>query len=74
MRTYIYYRGKLYIKGVPKPFKRLIDLGVSTREEVTAAEEVKAEEGPSGGAFTPSHKAGDWGEGAGRACEATARP
>jgi DNA polymerase III delta prime subunit len=52
MRTYIYYRGKLYIKGVPKPYKKLIDLGVSTREEVTAVEEVKAEEGPSGGAFT----------------------
>jgi len=54
MRTYIYYRGKLYIKGVPKPYKKTIDLGVATREEVTAAEEVKAEEGPSGGAFTPA--------------------
>jgi hypothetical protein len=63
MRTYIYYRGKLYIKGVPKPYKKTIDLGVATREEVTAVEEVKAEEGPSGGAFTPSLMAGDWGEG-----------
>jgi len=64
MRTYIYYRGKLYIKGVPKPYKKTIDLGVATREEVTAVEEVKAEEaGPSGGAFTPSLMAGDWGRG-----------
>jgi hypothetical protein len=54
VRTYIYYNGRLYVKGVPKPFKKLIDLGVSTREEVAAAEGVEAEEGPSGGAFTPA--------------------
>jgi hypothetical protein len=56
MRTYIYYKGKLYIKGVPKPYKKTIDLGVATREETvtTTVEEKKAEEGPSGGAFTPA--------------------
>jgi hypothetical protein len=64
MRTYIYYKGKLYIKGVPKPYKKTIDLGVAVREEaVVIAEEKKTEEGPSGGAFTPSLMAGDWGEG-----------
>jgi hypothetical protein len=64
-RTYIYYNGKLHVKGVPKPFRKTIDLGVQTKEEViTIATITKAEEeGPSGGAFTPSLMAGDWGEG-----------
>ena len=33
MRTYIYYNGKLYIKDVPKPYRKTIDLGVTVREE-----------------------------------------
>jgi hypothetical protein len=65
MRTYIYYKGKLYIKGVPKPYKKTIDLGVATREEAvaTTVEGKKAEAGPSGGVFTPSLMPGDWGRG-----------
>jgi len=45
MRTYIYYNGKLHVRGIPKPHRKVIDLGVATREEaVKAVEEVKAEE------------------------------
>jgi len=47
MRTYIYYRGRLYIKGLPKPLRKLVDLGVPTGEEATAVGEVRAESGRS---------------------------
>jgi len=44
-RTYIYYNGKLYVKGVPKPFRKTIELGVPTREgKIEFLEKVKGEE------------------------------
>ena len=43
-RTYVYYNGRLYIKGVPKPYKSAIDLGVQAVPERAVTEEV--EEGP----------------------------
>jgi len=45
MRAYIYYNGRLRVRGIPKPYRKVIDLGVATREEmVTAVEEAEAEE------------------------------
>ena len=43
MRTYIYYNGRLHIKGVPKPYRRTIDLGASVREEPAGIAEERAE-------------------------------
>ena len=48
MRTYIYYDGRLYVRGRPRPYKRTIDLGAIVREEPAegakpAAETVEAE-------------------------------
>jgi DNA polymerase III delta prime subunit len=43
MRTYIYYNGRLHIKGVPKPYKRTIDLGAIAREEPAGVVEERAE-------------------------------
>ena len=52
-RTYIYHDGRLHIRGIPKPYLGVIDLGASqTEEEVELAEpgrgevEVKAEARP----------------------------
>ena len=42
MRTYIYYNGRLHIKGVPKPHRRTIDLGAAVREEPAYVAEVEA--------------------------------
>ena len=56
-RTYIYHNGRLHIRGLPKPYLRVIDLGARQAEEVIkpvepVEEQVKAEEEPepSGGA------------------------
>ena len=56
-RTYIYHNGRLHIRGLPKPYLRVIDLGAGQVEEVVkpvepVEEQVKAEEEPepSGGA------------------------
>jgi len=58
-RTYIYYDGKLHIKGLPKPYLKVIDLGVEAVplvEEEVIEEEVAVEEEPepNGGARTTS--------------------
>ena len=42
MRTYIYYNGRLYIKGAPRPYGRTIDLKVATREEPAGVVETEA--------------------------------
>ena len=66
-RTYVYYNGRLYIKGVPKPYKSAIDLGVQAVPERAATEEVEErpvekplvleeeEPEPIGGADHPSN-------------------
>ncbi len=38
-RTYIYHNGRLYIKGLPRPFTKTIELEAEVREEVVKAEE-----------------------------------
>lgn len=64
-RTYIYYNGRLYIKSVPKPYRRIIDLGFEAtpilheaekteaeeKPKILKVEEEKVEEGPSSGAI-----------------------
>ena len=42
IRTYIYYNGRLYIKGAPRPYGRTIDLKAATREEPAGVVETEA--------------------------------
>ena len=40
-RTYIYYNGRLFIRGLPRPYKSTIDLGVEAVPERAVTEEVE---------------------------------
>jgi len=43
LRTYVFYNGRLYIKGAPRPYRKTIDLGVAAKEEPAGVEEPGAE-------------------------------
>ena len=52
-RTYIYYDGRLHIRGLPKPYLRTLDLGAEVRpvvEEEVVEEVVGERPEPNGGA------------------------
>jgi len=55
-RTYIYHEGRLHIKGLPKPYLKVIDLGAEAKpliEEEVVEEAVEEEPEPIGGATHP---------------------
>jgi len=52
-RTYIYYDGRLHIKGLPKPYLRVIDLGTEQAEEVVKPVEPAEEKAEAGEAPEP---------------------
>lgn len=43
-RTYVYHDGRLYVRGMPRPYVGAIDLGAAVREEVVGEESKEGKE------------------------------